>query len=294
MSVYRRLVILALLLCSGAAVYGGQYVTLRHVSIDRCASAWFIKRFVDADAVFVFFNQGENPPAGTGFGFFGAAYFNHGPDCTFTDLVKKHRQTDPALQKMNAAVNDVMAWMQGAGAIPTRFDNHISDIYDQAKSDSAVLENIFPALDLLYLKCGGKRTAYLEPERKYYDLLELQLLRRVLNDKGKQRVDRLFEPGMAAKVRTSDSTLQKFFDIAPQTAAPPGKSRPVEDWIRVLNGEAATMNPESAGWLREALADGVQMEKIDDLFALPVKWTPEQQLSEKTFVFEKSLWAINF
>src|SRR5438093_11009039 len=133
MRLSKKLGMLLAVLSGALGCQGETYVTLRHVSIDRCASAWFIKRFIDPDAVFVFFVQGEKPPPGIGFAFYGAPYFNRGPDCTFTDLVKKHQmQTNAALQKINAIANDVKSWMQGPGTTSARLNIHIADLYDIA------------------------------------------------------------------------------------------------------------------------------------------------------------------
>ena len=40
------------------------WVTRHEPDLDRCASAWLIKRFIDADASFAFINMGETPPTG--------------------------------------------------------------------------------------------------------------------------------------------------------------------------------------------------------------------------------------
>src|SRR5262245_17744295 len=137
MRIPRELTLFAILFFAIPAARGETYVTLQHVSIDRCASAWFITRFIDSDAKFAFFPQGEKPLPGIGFGYYGATYFNHGPDCTFTDLVKKNqKQNNPALQKMNNIVNDVMSWMQGPGSMSALLNNYIADLQVVAKSDS--------------------------------------------------------------------------------------------------------------------------------------------------------------
>jgi hypothetical protein len=40
------------------------WVTRHEPHVDRCASAWLIKRFVDPDASFAFIGRDEPPPAG--------------------------------------------------------------------------------------------------------------------------------------------------------------------------------------------------------------------------------------
>jgi hypothetical protein len=95
------------LLCLGAA-RADTWVTLERVDVDRCASAWLIKRFIDEDPKFVFFEQGEEgeAPDGIGYDYFGAKYFHKGSDCTFTALVKAYGlSAKKALQRMNSDVN---------------------------------------------------------------------------------------------------------------------------------------------------------------------------------------------
>lgn len=64
--------------------------------MDRIASAWFIKRFVDLDAEFVFAETGEEIP----FDLPGADLGHHGNDCTFETLVKRYRPQERDLEEL--------------------------------------------------------------------------------------------------------------------------------------------------------------------------------------------------
>ena len=48
-----------LVLLSAVQTQGEEYTTWENMEIDKCASAWLIKRFVDKDAVFRFVPKGE-------------------------------------------------------------------------------------------------------------------------------------------------------------------------------------------------------------------------------------------
>jgi hypothetical protein len=131
------------------------YVTLENVSIDRCASAWFIQRFVDDQAKFVFFQNGETPPSGIGYDYYGAPFFRRGPDSTFARLVKAHhKQSNPALRKIYEEANDVSAWKKGPESLTAKLLNLIAERREKV-DDEAVYRDIFPLFDLLYLSHGA-------------------------------------------------------------------------------------------------------------------------------------------
>ncbi|HEX7124414.1 MAG TPA: chromate resistance protein ChrB domain-containing protein [Thermodesulfobacteriota bacterium] len=70
--------------------YQGQtWVTRERPFVDRLASAWLIRRFIDPAARFGFIGSDEQPPAGAiPFDVHGAALGHRGEDCTFETLVK--------------------------------------------------------------------------------------------------------------------------------------------------------------------------------------------------------------
>jgi hypothetical protein len=68
---------------------GRLWVTRERPFVDRLASAWLIRRFVDPAARFAFIGADDPPPAGTvPFDIHGAALGHRGEDCTFETLVK--------------------------------------------------------------------------------------------------------------------------------------------------------------------------------------------------------------
>lgn len=141
------------------------YVTLENVSIDRCVSAWFIQRFVDDQAKFVFFKNGEPPPEGIGYDYYGAPFFRRGPNSTFTSLVKANqRESDQALRQIHEDANDVSAWKKGPESLTTKLLNLIAELRESA-SDETVYRQIFPLFDLLYLSHGGNESSCLPSQR---------------------------------------------------------------------------------------------------------------------------------
>lgn len=103
----------------GAPVPGGQaisaspravtWVTREGVRVDRVASAWLIRRFIDPEAQFKFVAPADYRP-GQGelrFDMFDGEFTHEGEDCTFEVLVKRFIPSDRALQAIAEVVHDV-------------------------------------------------------------------------------------------------------------------------------------------------------------------------------------------
>jgi hypothetical protein len=92
-----------------AQLRGSTWVTRQGVFVDRIASAWLIRRFIDAEARFKFVApQGYRPKAGElRFDMFDAEYTHEGDRCTFETLVRRFRLDDPALAEIAQIVHDI-------------------------------------------------------------------------------------------------------------------------------------------------------------------------------------------
>jgi len=88
---------------------GRTWVTRRGVFVDRIASAWLIKRFIDPAARFKFVApEGYTPRKGElRFDMFEAEYTHEGDRCTFETLVRRSRLRDPALHAIGEIVHDI-------------------------------------------------------------------------------------------------------------------------------------------------------------------------------------------
>lgn len=88
---------------------GRTWVTRRGVFVDRIASAWLIKRFIDPAARFKFVApEGYTPhKAELRFDMFEAEYTHDGDRCTFETLVRRFRLRDPALRVIGEIVHDI-------------------------------------------------------------------------------------------------------------------------------------------------------------------------------------------
>jgi hypothetical protein len=87
---------------------GRRWVTRRNLHIDRLASAWLIRQFIDGRARFYFVAEGETIVGGVPFDMFGAEFAHRGEDCTFETLLKRFGlDRDRALREIAEIVHDV-------------------------------------------------------------------------------------------------------------------------------------------------------------------------------------------
>jgi len=92
-----------------AAKYQGQrWVTRRNLHIDRLASAWLIKQFIDKRPRFYFVAEGEAIEGAIPFDMFGAEFTHHGEDCTFETILKRFGLNEnKPLREIAEIVHDV-------------------------------------------------------------------------------------------------------------------------------------------------------------------------------------------
>ncbi len=93
-----------------AAGYRGRtWVTRTGIKVDRMASAWLIRRFIDPEARFKFVPaKGYRPEQGElRFDMFEAEFTHEGDLCTFEVLVQRFGLFDPALRPIAEIVHDI-------------------------------------------------------------------------------------------------------------------------------------------------------------------------------------------
>ncbi len=93
----------------GAAPRGRTWVTREGVFVDRIASAWLIRRFIDPDATFKFVPAGGYAPQAdeVRFDMYDAEYTHEGDRCTFETLLARFALDDPALTALAEIVHDI-------------------------------------------------------------------------------------------------------------------------------------------------------------------------------------------
>ena len=137
-----------------------RFVTRERLHVDRIATAWLIRRFIDSDATFAFVSRTEDLSgrADTPFDVRGAELSHCGERCTFEVACEKNALTDPALQAMGLIIRgadlpyDESVAPEAAG-VRAVFDA----IRDGQESDEHRLEYGMPVCDALYAYCRGRQ-----------------------------------------------------------------------------------------------------------------------------------------
>jgi hypothetical protein len=92
-----------------AALHSRTWVTRQGVHVDRIASAWLIRRFIDPEARFKFVSgKGYRPAEGElRFDMFQAEFTHEGDKCTFEVLLDRLALGDPALRAIAEIIHDI-------------------------------------------------------------------------------------------------------------------------------------------------------------------------------------------
>jgi hypothetical protein len=85
---------------------GRRWVTRPRPHVDRIASAWLIKRFIDPEAEFVFAPPAEFPKDAIPFDAPGVELSHQGEDCTFETLVRRAHLRDRRLARLAELVHE--------------------------------------------------------------------------------------------------------------------------------------------------------------------------------------------
>ncbi len=82
------------------------WLTRPRPEIDRVGSAWFIRKFIDPRATFVFaLKRGAHPDA-IPYDMMDVEFTHHGDDCTFETLLKRFAIADPAARRIGEMIHD--------------------------------------------------------------------------------------------------------------------------------------------------------------------------------------------
>ena len=135
------------------------FVTRERLHVDRIATAWAIRRFVDPAATFMFVPRTKDVDtiAGTPFDIRGADLSHQGERCTFEVLLQRHDLSDPALGQLGLIVRG--ADMPTEDAAPPE-SSGIRAVFDGLRdadlSDEDRLRIGSAFCDALYAFCSGR------------------------------------------------------------------------------------------------------------------------------------------
>jgi hypothetical protein len=82
------------------------WVTRPRPGVDRSASAWLIRGFIDSKARFAFAPEEQVPPAAVPFDMFHGGFGHRGDDCTFETFQKQFRIRDRRVKVISEIIHD--------------------------------------------------------------------------------------------------------------------------------------------------------------------------------------------
>jgi hypothetical protein len=130
---------------------GRAWATRRHMWVDRVASAWLIRRFIDRDARFIWLTSPDACPTNAlGFDFDGAAFTHIGERVTFEVLIASFGlDKDPALLRLGEIVHTLDV---GGAPVPEAigFEAVMAGARERATDDDQLLDEMGRVLDSLY------------------------------------------------------------------------------------------------------------------------------------------------
>jgi hypothetical protein len=131
---------------------GRIWVTRPRPFVDRMASAWLIRRFVDSQARFDFVAEGQPRPAGAvGFDMLGGEFSHLGDWCTFEVMVKAFGLKDKALARLAPIVHE-LDLHDGKFNVPQArgAEEILRGVSRTAQNDQEALEKGMAVFELLY------------------------------------------------------------------------------------------------------------------------------------------------
>lgn len=139
-------------------VYVGRvWVTRPRPGIDRSASAWLIRRFIDKKARFTFATEERVPREAVPFDMFHDGFGHRGEDCTFETLQKTFRVRDKKVAVIGQIIHDTdlldekFGRKEGFGV-----DEILNGWAKQGISDREILERGIQLIEALYHSVSGK------------------------------------------------------------------------------------------------------------------------------------------
>lgn len=139
-----------------AGQYDGRlWVTRPRPGVDRMASAWLIRRFIDVKARFGFITDVKSAGDALPFDMFGAGFGHEGDRCTFETLMARFDIGDPAVARIAEIVHD-LDLKDGKFAAPeaATLAMAIDGLQLSSPDDSVLLDQGITLFEALYRSFG--------------------------------------------------------------------------------------------------------------------------------------------
>ena len=136
------------------------FITRQRIHVDRIATAWAIRRFIDPAATFEFvpWRTDTRKMSGMAFDVRGAELSHRAGRCTLEALIDKYELTDEALSRMARIIRAAdLPQLEPSPPEATGVRAVFDGIRDGLNSDEERLESGFVVCDALYTYCKQNR-----------------------------------------------------------------------------------------------------------------------------------------
>jgi len=128
------------------------FSTWEGFEVDKCASIWLIKRFIDKNAVIEFFPKGEPIKQGIPFDTPDAKFRRYHNMSTFESLLKHYKLKDPKLIYVGKIVHDIEVniWERKVFDETHQVQDAVSQTIWNSRNSDEVIEKSCKYFDQLY------------------------------------------------------------------------------------------------------------------------------------------------
>ncbi len=128
------------------------FSTWEGFEVDKCASIWLIKRFIDENAVIKFFPKGEQIKEGIPFDTPDAKLRRYHNMSTFESILKDYNLQDPKLIYIGKIIHDIEVniWERKVLDETLTVQDAVNKIILKSKNSDEVIEKSSEYFDLLY------------------------------------------------------------------------------------------------------------------------------------------------
>lgn len=142
-----------------APMAGHVYTTWEGTELDKCASVWLIKRFVDKQAVFRTLPRGKAVTSGIPFDTPDSRYRRDRGTSTFAAIVSRHKIADPALERLSKIVWDVEinVWDKKVTAESKGVNTIVRGMRRISKNDVDCYTRCLPVFDAIYAEFRAEK-----------------------------------------------------------------------------------------------------------------------------------------
>ncbi len=130
---------------------GRKWVTRKRPYVDRIATAWLIKRFIDPKARFAFVHEDTARINGIPFDMYHGEFSHQGDNCTFETMLKRFNNKDEVLENIAEIVHDIDLKDEKFGRVEAKgIDCILRGLIERFRKDNDLLKKGFDVFEALY------------------------------------------------------------------------------------------------------------------------------------------------